>query len=479
MSLLPKTYAFFFRELLLLIVLLLSSNALTYAAPKSSLVRQLPGFNGTFPSKHYSGYVKLNTSPSKHLFYYFIESERNPTKDPVVLWLNGGPGCSSFDGFVYEHGPFKFEKGKKKGDFPILYPNPYSWSKVSNIIYLDSPSGVGFSYPWLPSSDSQTAIDSHAFLLKWFELYPEFQPNRFYISGESWAGIYVPALAAEIDKGSRNYNEATPRINLKGYIIGNGVCDFHIDGTPSYLSFAHGMALISDQLYKQAQACMGHVSGNDKCEMVWLKINKVLAGLNEYAILEPCYHGYKSEETNSSFLELGRAWPNRARVRDGKVPTWRESAQSRFHYGVKIPCFDDEVATTYLNDVRVRKAIHASPEVQSWNLCVGMDYEADLGSMVPYHKDLTSKGYYALIYSGDHDMNVPFIGTQQWTAALGYEIVEEWRPWFTDGQVAGFLQSYANNLTFLTVKGAGHTVPTYKPGECLHFYDSWLQWKKI
>lgn len=50
-------------------------------------------------------YVSIDGSPGKkNLFYYFVISERNPSKYPVVLWLNGGPGCSSFDGFIYEHG---------------------------------------------------------------------------------------------------------------------------------------------------------------------------------------------------------------------------------------------------------------------------------------------------------------------------------------------------------------------------------------
>lgn len=48
--------------------------------------------------------MTIDESHGKNLFYYFIESERKPSEDPVVLWLNGGPGCSSFDGFVYEHG---------------------------------------------------------------------------------------------------------------------------------------------------------------------------------------------------------------------------------------------------------------------------------------------------------------------------------------------------------------------------------------
>ncbi|KAI8009430.1 Serine carboxypeptidase-like 20 [Camellia lanceoleosa] len=76
---------------------------LTEAVPANSLITKLPGFNATFPSKHYSGYVSIDGNPAKQLFYYFVKSERKPSNDPVVLWLNGGPRCSSFDGFVYEH----------------------------------------------------------------------------------------------------------------------------------------------------------------------------------------------------------------------------------------------------------------------------------------------------------------------------------------------------------------------------------------
>ncbi|KAF5932729.1 hypothetical protein HYC85_028900 [Camellia sinensis] len=74
------------------------------SAPEGALVTQVPGFNDTFPSKHYSGYVTIDEAHGKKLFYYFVLSEAKPSSDPVVLWLNGGPGCSSFDGFVYEHG---------------------------------------------------------------------------------------------------------------------------------------------------------------------------------------------------------------------------------------------------------------------------------------------------------------------------------------------------------------------------------------
>lgn len=88
-----------------------------------------------------------------------------------------------------------------------------------------------------------------------------------------------------------------------------------------------------------------------------------------------------------------------------------------------------------------------------WELCTGrISYYHDAGSMIPYHQNLTTKGYKALIFSGDHDMCVPYTGSQAWTSSLGYKIVDQWRSWRSNDQVAGYLQAYENNLTFLTVK---------------------------
>ncbi|XP_065876136.1 serine carboxypeptidase-like 20 isoform X1 [Euphorbia lathyris] len=459
---------------------------------QAQLVNFLPGFNGNFPSKHYSGYMNLG---NKNLFYYFVVSERNPSKDPVVLWLNGGPGCSSFDGFVYEHGPFNFQAGPSKGNLPILKLNPYSWSKVSNIIYLDSPVGVGLSYSKNQSDyetgDLKTASDSHFFLLKWFELYPEFLKNPFYVAGESYGGIYVPTLASQIAKGIKT--GAEPKINLKGYMVGNGVTDPKFDGGNALVPFAHGMGLISEDIYQETEAaCKGdYYEPTNACIQTLQKVEKALDGLNIYNILEPCYHDPESEskKKNSSlprsFQELGkskkipvrkrifgRAWPLWTPVKDGIVPSWPQLAEQG-----SVGCINDEIATTWLNDVSVRAAIHAHPESISgrWELCTHrLLFRHDAGSMIPYHKTLTTQGYRALIFSGDHDMCVPYTGSQAWIRSLGYKIIDEWRSWIFDYQIAGYLQEYEKNLTFLTIKGAGHTVPEYKPEESLNFYTRWL-----
>ncbi|KAM0853645.1 hypothetical protein ACQ4PT_050941 [Festuca glaucescens] len=276
---------------LLLLALVLLLFSVTIAAPENHFVAQLPGFHGAFPSKHYSGYVTVDESNDRRLFYYLVLSERAPATDPVVLWLNGGPGCSSFDGFVYENGPFNFEHGSSPGGLPKLQLNPYSWSKVSSIIYLDSPAGVGMSYSSNKSDyttgDMKTAADAHTFLLKWFELYPELQSNPFYISGESYAGIYIPTLADEVVKGTQK--DLKPRINLKGYLIGNGVTDMGYDYN-SFVPFAHGMGLIStDHFEDVSAACHGTFWGkvSDVCQEKIDRVRLELKDLNQYNILAP------------------------------------------------------------------------------------------------------------------------------------------------------------------------------------------------
>ncbi|CAL0304581.1 unnamed protein product [Lupinus luteus] len=339
-------------------------------------------------------------------------------------------------------------------------------SMVSNIIYLDSPAGVGFSYSKNESDYStgtfKTAIDSHIFLLEWFKLYPEFLPNPLFLAGESFAGVYIPTLAQQIVQGFKV--GVMPKLNFKGYLIGNGVTDSTFDGN-GIVPFAHGMGLISDQIFE------------------------VTSRLNTYNILEPCYHGPNTTSDNSlplSFRKLGetdkpmpvrkrmfgRGWPLVQPLQSGNVPTWPQLS-SHGHVG----CVNDEVATEWLNNEDVRKAIHTVEKsvVSQWEICTNnIDYKHDEDSMIPFHKNLTSEGYRALIFSGDHDFCVPYTGSQAWTYSLGYKIIDEWRPWLVDDQIAGFTQGYENNLTFLTIKGAGHTVPEYKPKESLYFYKQFL-----
>ncbi|KAJ9703296.1 hypothetical protein PVL29_004905 [Vitis rotundifolia] len=482
--------------------ILFSFVVFTEAAPKGSLITHLPGFNGTFPSKHYSGYVDIGGEPAKNLFYYFVVSERNPGKDPLVLWLNGGPGCSSFDGFVYEHGPFNFEAGKTPNSLPTLHLNPYSWSKVSSMIYLDSPAGVGFSFSKTTSQyntgDVQTASDTHEFLLRWFGEFPEFITNPFYVSGESYAGVYVPTLSAAIVQGIKS--GAKPTINFKGYLVGNGVTDMEFDAN-ALVPFTHGMGLISSEMFEKARDnCGGNYYSNESqsCIEELNKIYNAISGLNKYNILEPCYHRpvKEGEETGNTTLPLsfkqlgatnrslpvrtrmfGRAWPFRASVKDGILPLWPELMKQN-----PIPCTDDQVASVWLNDKGVRTAIHAQHKdvIGEWEICTGrLYYSSDSGSMLKYHKNLTGEGYPALIYSGDHDMCVPFTGSEAWTMSLGYKIVDEWRAWISNDQVAGYTQGYEHGLTFLTIKGAGHTVPEYKPREALDFFSRWLDGKAI
>ncbi|KAM1212125.1 hypothetical protein ACFX13_003820 [Malus domestica] len=139
-------------------------------------------------------------------------------------------------------------------------------------------------------------------------------------------------------------------------------------------------------------------------------------------------------------------------------------------------------AEQHMHQDTIKCSLSSSPEALtgdfSWELCTSrIEFYHDSGSMIKYHKNLTAKGYRALIYSGDHDMCVPFTGSEAWTRSLGYKIVDEWRPWTSNGQVAGYTQGYENNLTFLTVKGSGHTVPEYKPREAFDLFSRFLAGK--
>eukprot|EP00253_Pinus_taeda_P035098 PITA_35098 len=287
-------------------------------APANARVESFPGYDGNISFEIYAGYMTVSEVTGRELFYYFVKSERDPANDPLLLWLTGGPGCTAFTGFVYEIGPMSFDFKNTTGNLPRLIPYPHSWTKVSNIIFLDSPVGTGFSYSNTSTDyltgDFKAASDIHTFLIQWFEAFPEFLSNPFYVGGDSYSGIIIPLVVNEI----ANENAAGikyPTLNLKGYLIGNGKTDEAFDNTQ--VPFAHGKGLISDELYQ------------------------VLNGTNRPNILDPvCY-------------------------------------------------------TESLDSPRI------------------------------------------LTKSGDLDLVIPFIGTEAWVRSLNYTILDDWRSWWVDQQVAG------------------------------------------
>jgi len=350
--------------------------------------------------------------------------------------------------------------------------SPNSWNKVANMIYLDSPCGVGLSYSTNPNDyitdDNITAHDSCNFLQYFFSQFPEFQQNDFYISGESYAGIYVPTLAQQVM--FHNQNHPKTMINLKGIIVGNGVTDEMYDGN-AFIPFVWGHSLIPDYLYNELlKECEGNYwnSTSDECNNLQYNASGYVNDLNIYNIYIDCY-GLDPRRAHRPLQELN--YRIRERVRDSVL----EQKMPKRAPGFDVPCIDSSRATEWLNQDTVRTAIHALPTSQiNWTICSDVvEYTSQYSTVIPIHKELLEAGYRLMIYSGDVDMCVPNTGTEAWTSSLNLPLEDGWRPWFVNNQVAGYVTTY-KGLTYATVKGSGHMVPQYRPPQALAFFTRFL-----
>ncbi|PIA29439.1 hypothetical protein AQUCO_06000059v1 [Aquilegia coerulea] len=186
-------------------------------AVSQSIIQSLPGFVGALPFELETGYVSVDDSNDVQLFYYFVKSENNPTEDPLIVWFTGGPGCSVLTALMFENGPLYFKHAKYNGSLPTLMLNPNSWTKISNILYVDAPVGTGFSYSRSLegsfTSDTKSAKQSYIFIRKWLMHHPEFFSNPLYICGDSYAGMVVPIIVQDISDGIEIGHK--PSINLK------------------------------------------------------------------------------------------------------------------------------------------------------------------------------------------------------------------------------------------------------------------------
>lgn len=460
------------------VVVALVANV-SMAAPAEDEVTSLPGLTYKPNFDQWSGYLNV-TGSAKRLHYWAVESQNDPANDPVILWLNGGPGCSSLDGFLSEHGPFHLRPGGKE-----LYENPYAWNKVANVIYLEAPAGVGFSYS-TDSSDYTTDDDttSHDNLLavrSFFDKFPEWKQNDFFVTGESYGGVYVPTLTKRI----QDFNQAAPsseKINLVGFATGNGYSSSKLL-SESVIFFAYFHGLIDLNLWKElGQACCSTqfpekdqcnfgTQSNAQCQAATAKVMNLIYGgtINWYALYLPCSNTPNERMIRAANLIAG-PWD----VKIGQKSVEDLQQQSGRHLLGNVPCIDTEALNIWLNNPDVQKALHVNMHRDDqWSICSNvLKYTQQYDDMISIYPGLL-EDFRSLVYNGDTDMACNFLGDQWAVEGLGLNQTEAYREWMVDGQVAGFVKKFGD-LALLTVKGAGHMVPQWKPPQALAMITAFI-----
>ncbi|GAB1320309.1 hypothetical protein MFIFM68171_10519 [Madurella fahalii] len=407
-----------------------------------------PSKLGVDSVKQYSGYLD-DEANDKHLFYWFFESRNDPKNDPVVLWLNGGPGCSSLTGLFLELGPSSIDKKLK------VVNNEFSWNNNASVIFLDQPVNVGYSYSGSSVSNTIAAgKDVYALLTLFFHQFPEYAKQDFHIAGESYAGHYIPVFASEI-LSHKNRN-----INLKSVLIGNGLTD----GLTQYE-------------YYRPMACgeggYPAVLGESECRSMDNALPRC------QSLIRNCY-------------ESGSVWscvPASIYCNNAMIGPYQRTGQNV--YDIRGKCEDSSNLcysalgwiSDYLNQQSVMDALGV--EVSSYESCnfdINRNFLFQGDWMQPFHRLVPKilEEIPVLIYAGDADYICNWLGNQAWTEALEWPGQKDFnKASVKDLKLTGADKEYgkvkaSGNFTFMRVYQAGHMVPMDQPENSLDFLNRWL-----
>ncbi|KAF3323163.1 serine carboxypeptidase-like protein [Carex littledalei] len=398
---------------------------------------------------HHAGYYQLPHTHDARMFYLFFES-RHSKSDPVVIWLTGGPGCSSELALFYENGPFVISKNLS------LAWNDYGWDQVSNLLYVDQPTGTGYSY----SSDTRdlrhdevgVSNDLYDFLQEFFAKHPEYAKNDFYITGESYAGHYIPALANRVHQG--NKAKEGLHINLKGFAIGNGLTNPEIQ-YKAYTDYALEMNLIQksdyesiNKIYPECQLATKFcgTSGKISCTLAYVLCNTIFSSVMKIA-------------GNKNYYDV------------------RKKCEGDL-------CYDFSDMEKYLKQKSVREALGVPAGLDfvscstSVHEAMVTDWMRNLEVGIP---SLLEDGIKVLIYAGEYDLICNWLGNSRWVQAMEWSGQKDFvathdQSFTVDNKEAGVLKSHGA-LSFLKVHNAGHMVPMDQPKAALEMLSRWTQGK--
>ncbi|KAF4965194.1 hypothetical protein FZEAL_10786 [Fusarium zealandicum] len=424
-------------------------------------VRDLPGLPADGPEvKMHAGHIEVTPEHHGNLFFWHFENQHIADKQRTVIWINGGPGCSSEDGAMMEIGPYRVK------DKDNLYYNNGSWNEFANLLFVDNPVGTGFSL--VDTNNFVHELKDMAdqfvqFLEKWFTLFPHYDRDDIYIAGESYAGQHIPYIArAILDRNKKNPKTAW---NLKGLLIGNGWIS-PAEQYPAYLTFAYEKGIIekgSDndkKLQGDLRTCEKTIATNPArvdygdCEAI---LGNILKMTKKGGGDDSCINMY-DVRLKDSYPSCGMNWPP-----------------------------DLKHLTPYLRREDVVKALHVSDmKSVGWSECNGA-----VGSAFSVKKSKPAvellPGLLSeipiLLFSGAEDLICNHIGTEdlisklEWNGGKGFEVTPgNWAPrrdWTFEGEVAGFWQE-ARNLTYVLVHNSSHMVPFDLPRRSRDMLDRFL-----
>lgn len=388
--------------------------------------------------KYEAGLIELEKGDE--MFYWLFKSRSNPDQDPLVLWLTGGPGCSSELAVFYENGPFTIN------DDLTLKRNDYSWNEISNLLFIDQPLGTGFSKTDKPDhyarNEEMVADYFYRFFTLFLEKFPEYKGRPFYITGESYAGHYIPAITAYlVQKGNKD-------INLISSAIGNGWVDPPAQ-YPEYATFALEEALVGTVHHYILTAGYWVCKQLIKVDLLW------------FIALEEC-------QLMTTTI-LGNPLSPAFNV-----------------YDVRRKCDHPPLCYDFNNlDILIaRKDVREALKVgnRSWSSCNQIVHTFMLGDWVSNLSpkvDLALKnGVGILVYSGDRDFICNWRGGEAWTNNIRWENQTlfnsaDYEKWIVNGTEAGQFKK-TNNFTFLRVHEAGHMVPMDQPYNSLEMLRKFI-----
>jgi len=427
----------------------------------------------------WSGYVTVDAANSRELFFIFTESQNDPQNDPLVFWYQGGPGCSGLGGFMTENGPFTVDEGTG------LIQVSTSWNQIANVVWLEQPAGVGFSYSNNPNdyntNDTRSAHDNFAFLQGFLKLFPDFGNNQIWLTGESYGGVYIPSVAAQI----MMHPSSQVFKNFRGFMAGNPVIDCQsISVTQADIQFQlfywHGLVSQSNYLAWTAENCRHHPNSND-CQAIFNSTLTQIGVIDQQLktrimrATDPAFE-LESVEDDDNLPSLDPDDLYQDFCTDNGTLSFAIDNEECSPIGDRVQA--------YLNRQDVQTALGAhAPVAGNWTECTDfINYTIAGNSMIPHYELVikTKPGSAILVYSGDIDIaTVPFGRTIQCVTEIPRDSpTSEWQPWFVNRATAGYWEQY-DTYTFATVKGAGHEAPTYQPITSWNLFQRFLQFQTL